>query len=373
MSYINPLLQRFSQKTDFQVVFCVNKPHKEKELQGVKYTFLSRADDRKKWDGNDSKIVQPEVIKLIRKGGYDLLFINNSYTSPTTWFALLAAKLKGIPAVTRMTAGLSNKKSLPIMMAKRIVVGLYCRLVDAALYECEDQRDYCIEYGLKEEQLFFAPSVVDNDYFYSQKLKYEKKQMRERLNIPDNVTTLIYTGRLIPLKRLLDIIYAVEKLSKGGYDLVFLILGDGEEKEKIEKYIENNNLESNIMLCGGMDHEEMSKYLCASDIYVLASERDKSPKALSEAMNFELPIIISDRVNNAHEMCEEGVNGYIFKKGDVGQLYGYLKGMIEHKEKLEKMGKESRRIVSKYTFDGVVDAWMEAATYALRKRNDRYV
>lgn len=368
VSYINPLLQRFSEITDFFVAFCVNKPHNASELKGINYAFLSGADDPGKWDGNDSRIIQPEVNRYIMSGKYDLVFINNSYTSPTTWIAILAARRKGIPIITRMTAGLSNKKSIFVMAAKRIIVSLYCSMVDAALYECRDQRDYCLEYGMKQEQLFFAPSVVDNDFFYSQKQLYKKDEVRAELGIANTTTVLIYTGRLIPLKRIFDTIYAVEKLIGEGYDVKFLIIGEGEEKDSISSYIKTDLLRDRIILCGGMDHYEMSKYLCASDIYVLASERDKSPKALSEAMNFELPILISNRVNNSYEMCENGVNGYIFEKGNVDHLHKLLKELLDHRDILQAMGVKSREIVSRYTFEGVTKAWLDAAKYALGEK-----
>lgn len=353
---------------EFFVAFCVNKPHTDKDLEGVEYIFLSNSDDKNLWDGNDSKISQKDVCKLLKKQNYDLLLINNSYTSPTTWYALLTARLRGIPVITRMTAGLSNKKSLPVMIAKRIIVSLYCSQVKAALYECKDQMDYCLEYGMKKEQLFFAPCTVDNDYFYSQKIKYDKEELRQEIGIDEDTTALIYTGRLIPLKRLFDIVYAVEKLVNDGQKVKLFLVGDGELMVSLKEYVSNHNLEDTVYLCGKMDHENMSRYLSASDVFVLASERDKSPKALSEAMNFELPIVISDRVNNAIEMCSDGENGYIYKMGDVDQLYEKLSLLISDKDKMRKMGLKSREIVSGYSFDVVINAWEKAAEYAVRSK-----
>ena len=97
----------------------------------------------------------------------------------------------------------------------------------------------------------------------------------------------------------------------------------------------------------------------------MISDYDPSPKALNEAMNFELPIIVTDVVGTAHDLVVDGVNGYIVKVGDINTIIEKITFLNVNREIAKKMGRRSSEIVDAYTFEK--DAfWVgEALEYAL--------
>ena len=106
----------------------------------------------------------------------------------------------------------------------------------------------------------------------------------------------------------------------------------------------------------------------ASDVFVLPSENDASPKSLNEAMNFSLPIVITDGVGSASELLEEGVNGFIYHRGDIDELVNILSKMVDNSDMRREMGIESKRLVEKNGIDKAIDGWREAAKYCLDLR-----
>lgn len=366
VSYIDPLLEKFAERTELFVAFSVNKPHQKDSLCNVKHVFLENAENEKFQEGADYGLIQKDVKKYIRENCYEVVFLATSYWSLTTWFALWEAKRKKLPVMTRMTAVVERKRSIITRAIKKVLVGKYCNKMNAGVYECEEQKNYLLKYGMKPEQLFFAPCAVDNVFFSAQKAKYSKEEIRRELKIDKNTIVIAFTGQLIERKRPFDIIQAVKNLADEGCNLTLLLIGSGGLEEELKNYITKNKLENRIWLCGKVDHEKMSQYLCASDIYVLPSEYDASPKALNEAMNFELPIIVSDGVKTARELCEIDGNGYVFTVGDVEQLTDHIRKFVDNPEKINVMGKKSKEIVSRFSFDTVVDAWLDAIEYCIK-------
>ena len=187
------------------------------------------------------------------------------------------------------------------------------------------------------------------------------------MNIYSDDYVVVFTGQLIKRKRPLDILKAYKYLKEKDYNLKLFLLGDGLEKETLKEYIHLNNMEEDVFMLGKLSAEEMSKYLSIANLYVLPSERDASPKALNEAMNFELPIIVTDGIDTAKEMCIDGYNGYIIPVGDYKTLAEKIIKIIIGNTN-NKMGIKSREIVSKYSYKRVCESWINAINYCLKER-----
>ena len=172
VSYIDPLLEEFdkSDNIDLMVAFSVRKPGSTAHLQRVNHVFLSGSLNEKFYEANDYMIIQPDVLDNIKAFNPDVILLATSYYSPTTWIVVRYAHRHRIPIVTRMTVEGKKNRNKIVRIIKRIIVGSYCRAVTAGVYECDNQRRYMIDYGIKKEALFFAPCVdcqVKLTHFYT--------------------------------------------------------------------------------------------------------------------------------------------------------------------------------------------------------------
>lgn len=360
VSYIDPLLEKFGENEliDLKVAFSVNKPSDKSHLEKVNYVFLSGADRKEFYESGDYRIRQNDVVRVIHEFSPDVMLIATSYYSPTTWMALKYARNHKIPVVTRMTVESGRKRKWYVRFLKRIIVSAYCRRVDVGVYECNNQKKYMMEYGIAEDKLFFAPCSVDNDFFFDLKNSCDRDSVRSKIGADDDCCVIIFSGQLIDRKRPLDILESGFRLLKEGKKLKMIFMGDGNLRENMEDYIDEHEIREAVILTGKLDQKKMSEYLSASDIYVLPSENDASPKALNEAMNFELPIVITDGIETASEMCKEGVNGFVVHVGDINAITDSLRKIISLGP--AKMGRVSRQIVSEYSYERVVNSWIEA-------------
>lgn len=376
--YIDPLFQLWSKYPliDLTVAYCVKTTDGEsyydtsigkqirwgkRLLEGYNYFFLT--DEIEPVGKSDLKIKNPQIKRYIRNNKIDVILMACSYWSPTTWMTIKAAKRKNIPIVTRMIVEAERKRNFALSIVKKVLVGRYCKHMSAGVYECRQQKDYLEKYGMHVENLFSAPCAVDNDYYLALADKYDKEILRREYGIQKDDVVFVSTGMLVPRKRQKDVLYALIELKKECIEPYYYIVGDGENRGELEKIIKENNLR-NVYIMGQLPQGEMSKYLKIADVYILSSEYDASPKALNEAMNFSLPIIITKGVGTAEQLLKEGKNGYIYSPGDTKRLTEIIRTIIKRNDR-EVMGKMSREIVGKCDYKGIINGWMSALQYAL--------
>jgi glycosyltransferase involved in cell wall biosynthesis len=84
---------------------------------------------------------------------------------------------------------------------------------------------------------------------------------------------------------------------------------------------------------------------------------------VNEAMCFNLPIIVSNMVGCAKDLVKHGENGFIYPVGDIEKLKEYMEKLLKEKDLREKMGRNSLKIVSKYTYKKDVEGILEAIEF----------
>jgi glycosyltransferase involved in cell wall biosynthesis len=104
---------------------------------------------------------------------------------------------------------------------------------------------------------------------------------------------------------------------KDNPNIVFFIIGDGEQKQKLIDLIEKKGLQKKIYLLGQLS--EAHKYIPAFDVFILSSLKEGFPWSLLEAMTAKVPVIATE-VGAVPEMIEDGQSGFIIDPGNSEQL-----------------------------------------------------
>lgn len=210
-------------------------------------------------------------------------------------------------------------------------------------------------YGIPERKLLFCPYCVDNARYQKQSavLRPEKNSLKAAKGIPAADKVIIYSGKYIAKKRPLDLIQAFAGLEK---DNVWLIMiGEGELRATMQATIAANKI-SNILLTGFINQSEIADYYALGDIFVMCSTLGETwGLSVNEAMNFGLPLLISETTGCSSDLVREGVNGYLFKTGNTGDLTGKLNRLLRDlDESPVDMGQKSLEIVNKYSFKTIL-------------------
>lgn len=115
---------------------------------------------------------------------------------------------------------------------------------------------------------------------------------------------LLFVGRLSKVKRIDKMIEAVEALKE---DVVFTIVGDGEENVYLHNIVSEKQLEGKVKFIGSVSPKEVGDYMQKNDILIMNSVFEGKPMTIIEAMSYGMPIITTP-VGGISEMVNNGIN-----------------------------------------------------------------
>lgn len=109
----------------------------------------------------------------------------------------------------------------------------------------------------------------------------DRDQRRADLGVDDDETLLVFVGRLVPIKNPVGAIDVLSKLPSG-YTLA--VVGDGDEREAVERAVHEYDVEDRVRMCGTLPHEETLATISAADGLILPSHTEAYPTVVFEAL-----------------------------------------------------------------------------------------
>ena len=181
-------------------------------------------------------------------------------------------------------------------------------------------------------------------YNYIDKERIVKKA-NEGIDVSINKDSInfVSVARLVYQKGIDRIIKVHKRLIESGYKHNFYIIGDGPEKEKLEKLIKENNVGNSFFLLG--QKENPYPYVKQADYFCLLSRFEGYGMVLEEAKILEKKIIITDTA--AREAIEGYSNKYVLENTEEGIYNGLLKVLEDDK----KNGKDKNNEEIKKQYD----------------------
>lgn len=182
------------------------------------------------------------------------------------------------------------------------------------------------------------------------------EKLPKRLSELDN-KRLISVGRLSPEKGYLDLLKIYTIIHNSHPDWTLDIIGDGAEKEKLEKYVKNHNLDGKVIFHGFQSKDYIDEKLNDASIYLMTSYTESFGIVLLEAMSHGLPCIAFDSAEGARELIYSGENGYLIKNRSFVAMIKKIEDLMNDKNVRIKIGQAGRKSVKKYTSDVVAEQW----------------
>lgn len=186
----------------------------------------------------------------------------------------------------------------------------------------------------------------------------------ERRTANDGIFRLGSVGRLRAEKNV-RMLVDLEKnlLAAGKTNFEFLIVGEGTEREYLEKNLKN------ARFTGFLAGDELSKAYANMDVFVFPSETDAFGNVAQEAHASGVPAIVSDQ-GGPKFIVKHGETGFIAK--DLEEFTGYTIGLMDDPSKLDEMKKLSRESAMSRSWDSVFEsvyaAYAEAIQITERKK-----
>jgi len=142
-----------------------------------------------------------------------------------------------------------------------------------------------------------------------------KGKFRQSLGVPEDMTLIGIIGRLVPIKNHIMFLKAAKILLDRNPErnLLFVVVGDGELREDLERFCRNQGLSERVRFCGWI--REVSQVYADLDILALTSINEGTPVSIIEAMASSIPVVATD---------VGGVRDLLGRPQDSGQIDGLM-------------------------------------------------
>jgi glycosyltransferase involved in cell wall biosynthesis len=178
------------------------------------------------------------------------------------------------------------------------------RLADKIIVVSKATKDYVLSLGAKPEKIKVIHNGVDLARF--RPLAGKKEDMRRKLGIPQNAIVVITVRRLVYKNGIDTLIESANIVVKKNSTIIFLVVGNGPDFNKVELKIKQLGIEEKFRLTGFVADEDLPLYYNTADFFVLPSKSGEGlPLVALEAMACGLPVIATNVGGIGEIMMEE--------------------------------------------------------------------
>ena len=202
--------------------------------------------------------------------------------------------------------------------------------------------NYVLSLGADPRKIEVLYNGVDLDRFKTAKMP--KGDARKSLRIPEDHFVILTVRRLVYKNGIDSLLESAKIAVEKNPRLLFLVIGNGPDFEKVNAKIREFRLEKNFRLLGFVPDSYLLRYYNASDVFVLPSKSGEGmPLVLLEAMACGLPTVATN-VGGVPEIINEKC-GKIVPPNDAQSLAEALvdlshKNLSHHRERIRKIAEE---------------------------------
>lgn len=168
---------------------------------------------------------------------------------------------------------------------------------------------------------------------------------------------ILSVGRLTHQKGF-DILIDVAKLFLKKYsEWKWIVLGEGEDRDLLERKIIDNDLENQIKLLGNVS--DIDKYYESAAMFVMTSRFEGLPMTLLETKPYRLPIVSFNCKTGPSELIEDNVNGYLIPEGNIKMMAESIENLINDKNLRVKFSNCSTKDIEKFELQSILEKWKE--------------
>lgn len=178
--------------------------------------------------------------------------------------------------------------------------------------------------------------------------------LRQKYDIKDDEAVIVHMSNFRPVKRVEDVVRAFslirqEKRSK------LLLIGDGQERRSIEKLVEEENLQGDVLFLG--NQSQIYELIAIADVMLLLSEKESFGLTALEAMAVGVPVI-GTNVGGIPEVINDGETGLICPVYDYGAAAQAALMILNDKAMHRRMANAAKaRAFSKFNSDTIVASY----------------
>jgi glycosyltransferase involved in cell wall biosynthesis len=244
------------------------------------------------------------------------------------WGSLLGSIL-GLPVISHFHAHHKSLESLNNLVAAKIINRFSSKIISISKYE---KKRLINEEGITPSKIVTIYNGID----YSKYRSISDLDLKKRLDIRTETPLVGFVAAFRQQKNHELLMLTAREVLKKNPEVIFLLVGDGETRGKIERMAGELGIERNCRFTGFRN--DIPDLISIFNVAVLSSHWEGLPLAVLEYMASSKPVVCTD-VSGLSELVEDGVNGFLVKPGDYQEFSDKINTLLNDEELAYKMGK----------------------------------
>lgn len=208
--------------------------------------------------------------------------------------------------------------------------------------------------GLRDEviQMMEGENEHTNVVYMPNFLEHYPQEMKSH-----RAKTVLAVGRLNPVKRFDLLISLFAEVHRNYPEWKLRIVGDGEDRAKLEALISELDAAAYVTLTGRKDSAGVEQEMLDASIFAMTSSSEGFPFVLLEAQSCGLPVVAFDVRIGPGFVVSEDVNGFLAPEGDNDCFIAKLKELMESSELRTAMGENAINHAAEFSAQEVSKLW----------------
>jgi glycosyltransferase involved in cell wall biosynthesis len=334
--YRIPLFNALADRVDIRVLFLAETDPRRPfyEPHRSEWRFAHRVlPGRTVRRGGRWVVLSRGVLRELRRFRPDAVAVGG-WNQPAFWLALAYCRVRRVPLLVwiESTARDARSEARALALARRVMVSGAA----GAFVPGRAAADYARSLGL--ERVEIAPNAIDTGVFAAAAVDRSARE----------TCTFLYVGRLDREKGLDVLLRAFEEVPGR-----LVLVGTGADEQRLRAVASER-----VEFAGARDRDELVRFYAKADVFVLPSRSEPWGMVLNEAATAALPLVASEEVGAAHDLVEDGSNGFRVPAGDVEALRAALVRLAGDEPFRLAAGARSRELARRLT----PEAWADGVS-----------
>jgi glycosyltransferase involved in cell wall biosynthesis len=283
--------------------------------------------------------MNPGLWRMVRDGAYDAVVVFG-YRTSSAWIAISAARSLNIPyAIVTDAQTLAGRPARswggPL---KRAIVPRIYRAADGVLSMSTPSTRFIASLGVPAERIHLLPYVVDNDFFAERAAAVDREEVRVRLGVPSGALLAIYCGKLVPWKRVGDLVAALAQAP----EVHLACVGEGSLRSGLQKEAKRLGVGDRLHFTGFANQTELPALYAAADVLCLVSDYEPFGLVVNEAFATGLPAVVSSSCGCVGDLVIDGETGFVVDPGAVPAIAERLRRLAANPGLRRRLGAAAR-------------------------------
>ncbi len=312
------------------------------------------------------------ISNILKDHVYDVVLIpghSDTFNLPIIHYCIM----HGIPYVLSSDSISLNKNSRLRNTIKLLADRFFVGHAASLFIPGRASKEFCIKMGADKQSIFEGAYCLDAKRLYeeAEEIRPNRDAVRQSLGVEEDDFLLLYAGRFIDVSDFDTMLHSYAKARENNSKIRLLLIGDGPEKQRIERYIKEESIDG-IVIHDFVPIHEIAKYYISSDAYIMTNIWGNYGLAVVQSAICGLPIISTNTLGSAFDVVVDAQSGFITPIKSVDESSkAILKLASLDSETLRHMGSVGRKLAMERTPEWAAENLYSALKAAASKKNKR--